>query len=312
MPYGKKSRKRGNRRRSNARKSSGKRGLSKIERAQVRNIVHGQSEMFNKTFEGEDQALLMAGTGPDATGLSTVRYNPTIIRLGGISIAQGDNRNDRSGNEVNMRSINVRLFFNLAIPDYENMPNLEGPRRVLWWVVSLKNRNTARHSNIYTGSELGGDASDFPLFPTAGSDDFESFFFDGERNVRGFSGGKFDELDPINTDVWTKHSSGKFDIGYSQNPNSSFGAGAPSPSKFLQDYGKVAYRKDLRVPVPKFMLGKTRFQQEAYSDTTSVDRTDKVCYFICTSIPLTQHPNVYSEASGIVYDHRIQYRYTDM
>ena len=136
MAYGKKHTKRrgggGNRRRKGRAKSV----LSKTAKAEVKRIVHGQAETKHKSFDQRDVSLRTAHFTTSVLG--NTYYAPTVRRIGGITMGIGDNDYTRDGNEVSMRSINFRVWFSLRSPTSTNLPNLAGPRRVLWWVVSLK------------------------------------------------------------------------------------------------------------------------------------------------------------------------------
>lgn len=289
MPYGKKSTKRGRGGRGSGRKRAPKRGLSKVERQQVRNIVHGQAEVRERVIDTVGQSVPIAGITGIAPAL--LKYQPLVYAIGGFNMPPGGDNDHITGTVLNMRSIRLRMLFTLESPhSIVNLPNIQGPRRVLWWVVTLKNNRIPNHSNVNVVHNLGSDTNDF-----------DTFFKRSPTTYGFFQGDRYDELDPINTDVYTCHSKGKFTIGYSENPTT----GAKS------NYGRVPYMKDLYVPIPKFMFGKTSLVPD--SDTeTAYNHTNKKCFLVMTTIPLgSAGRDVISEESGIKFDSRLEYKYTD-
>ena len=290
MPYGKKSTKRGRRGRARGRKSAAKRGLSKVEREQVRNIVHGQAELKERSLDIIGHNCAIAGPS-HITG--NLPYKPNVVRIGGFNYL-GSNNDAIDGRYLNMRSIKMRLLFTLHAPSPTTLPNLNGPRRVLWWVVTLKNSRIGVHSNVNVNTMLGSD-----------DNDFDSFFKRTPKTFGNFQGDRYDELDPINTDVFTCHSKGKFTIGYSERPVGS------SHSEHSQDYGRVPYMKDLYIPIPKFMFGKTALVPDAHYESVG-DHTNKKCFLVMTTIPLTSSGDDRAEVSGIKFDARVECKFTDI
>ena len=289
MPYGKKSTKRGRGGRASGRKRAPKRGLSKVERQQVRNIVHGQAELREHSVDLIQQVVPIAGPS-GILGVGT--FKPLVIPIGGLG-APGLWNDHIIGRQLNMRSIRMRMLFTLQNPDALTLPNLNGPRRVLWWVVTLKRARIWNHNQINVDTDLGSD-----------DNDFENFFKRTPISYGNFQGDRYDELDPINTEVFTCHSKGKFTIGYSDKP---LGSG----SGYNADYGKVPYSKDLYVPIPKFMFGKTTLVPDTDLEVNT-DHTNKKCWLVMTTIPLTNTPDTRHEDSGILFDSRTEYKFTDI
>jgi len=288
MPYGKKFTKRGRGGRGSGRKRAGKRGLSKVEREQVRNIVHGQAEHRENCVDLVNQDVPIAG--PSGI-LGVGNLKPYVMRIGGLGAA-GVYNDHVVGRQLNMRSIKLRILFTLSHPSGTTLPNLNGPRRVLWWVVTLKNR-IGHHSNVTVNTNLGSD-----------DNDFENFFKRSPIEYGNFNGDRYDELDPVNTEVFTCHSKGKFTIGYSQNPQIYSGYNSA-------DYGKVPYMKDLYVPIPKFMFGKTTMVPDTNYELNT-DHTNKRCFLLMTTIPLANLTDERGEPSGVKFDSRLEYKFTDI
>ena len=332
MPYGKKRTKRRRNTAGRRRKSNVKRGLSSKAKEEVIKLVHGEAEKSCRTVEARDENLL---TG--ATKLVSGVYKfapPSVIKIGALQMFHGDGNYERRGEEINMRSIKLRMWFKVRTTSQadpgsgssEYFTNLVGPRRVLWWVVSYKPNTMdvpAHPGNIKTAVGVNfvqGENSDFTKF-------FRVCRREGERPgeldpsaavagvVRNFEGDFYDAVDSVNRDLFTVHHNGHFDIGYSSSPTFMGGSGfASDDQRFWQkDYGRVPYRKDITIPMPKFMLGKTTFQSAYYTaPNDTADTTDKSCFVVMTSVPLTTEKDNNLVHSGIEYDYRCQYHWTDM
>jgi len=319
MPYGKKSAKRRRGSAGRRRKGTGKRGLSKAAKKQVESIVHGQAEKFSRQVELRAQNLFTARTIASSGALYFAP--PSVIPVGGIALPKGDYDYMRRGEEINMRSIRVRIWFSLRAPDSTVLPNLNGPRKVLWWVVSDK-KHLPLEDRWLGGPIDAGSPNAAPHYCIQGTNaDFSKFFAVPHRSgildqsaqpnsdTRHFEGDRYDAVDPVNRELFTVHSKGSFTIGYSQRPMTA----TENLAYATEDFGKVPYSKDLVVSIPKMMLGKTEFLQASnLGHSTTDDKTNKKCWIVMTSYPLTSYADNPSEQSGILYDYRVKYEWTDM
>lgn len=296
---------------ANRRRKGGAKGvLSKTAKAEVKRIVHGEAETKHKSFDQRNSSLRTAYFTTSVLG--NTYYAPTVRRIGGLTMAVGDTDYDRDGNEINMRSINFRVWFSLQNPVSAVTPNLSGPRRVLWWVVSLKpGIPHPFHQTLSDSNDLGSSTD---------SNDFANFFNNSKTGALGstrhFDGSKYDEYDSVNTEVFTVHSRGKFDIGYSERPLFPDGTEGAIPGTGTvyknQSFGNVPYKKDLRVPIPKFMLGKTKFVDKDQAQLPATAVSNKYCWWVCTSYPLTNITQDFNEVSGVLFDTRMEYKWTDI